>query len=78
MMVKTLPLGQILTTKEMKEALKLYENCETHQFAERCAAEIIGPAILRINETSGQENDPKYLAYCIQYAILKSGGRLNA
>lgn len=77
-MPKTLPIGQILTTKEMKEALKLYENCETHQFAERCAAEIIGPVILRINDATGQENDPKYLAYCIQFALLKSGGHLHA
>ena len=75
---KTLPIGQILTQKEMKEAIKLYENCETGQFAERCAAEIIRPALDRIIEATGQENDAKYLAYTIEYALMKSGGRLHS
>jgi len=72
---KTLPVGQILTQKEMKEAIRLYKKCETHQFAERCAAEIIRPAIERINKVTGQENDPKYLAYCVEYSLLRSGGK---
>lgn len=76
-MVKTLPLGSILTNKEMKEALKLYEKAEAGRFAERCASEIIRPVIDRINKDSGQENDPKYLAYCVEYAILKSRGTLH-
>ena len=74
---KTIPVGAILTQKEMKEALKLYDTAENHRFAERCAAEIIGPVIDRINKDSGQENDPRYLAYCIEYAILKSRGSLH-
>ena len=76
-MPKTLPLGQILTTKEMKEALKLYDKAETGRFAERCAAEIIRPVIERINESTEQENDPLYLAYCVEYSILRSIGRLH-
>jgi len=77
-MTKTLPIGQILTQKEMKEAIRLYKKCATSQFAERCAVEIIEPIIDRINEASGQENDPKYLAYCIEFALLKSDGKLHA
>ena len=76
-MTKTIPIGSILTNDEMKEALELYDKSETHQFAERCAAEIIRPVIDRINKNSGQENDPKYLAYCIEYAIMKSRGTLH-
>lgn len=77
-MAKTLPLGSILTKKEMKEALKLYKQAETHKFAERCAAEIVRPVIERINKETGQENDPLYLAYCVEYAIMKSGGNLHS
>ena len=74
---KTLPIGDILTQKEMKEALKLYDNAVNYTFAERCAAEIIGPVIDRINEASGQKNDPTYLAYCIEYSILRARGALH-
>jgi len=77
-MKKTLTIGSILTQKEMKEALKLHKKAETHNFAERCAAEIIRPVIDRINKYTGQENDPLYLAYCVEYAILKSGEGLHS
>lgn len=75
---KTLTLVQILTKEEMKEALALYGKCENHLFAERCAAEIIRPVIERINKSTGQENDPKYLAYCVEYAFMKSKGNLHS
>lgn len=74
---KTIPIGAILTKKEMKEALKLYDTAENYTFAERCAAEIIAPVIDRINKDSGQENDPKYLAYCVEYSLLRAKGHLH-
>ncbi len=77
MPVKTLTVGQILTKEEMEQALKLYKECETYNFASRCAKEIIAPVISRINRDSGQENDARYLAYCVEYAIMKSGGKLH-
>jgi len=77
-MVKTITVGEILNPKEMKEALKLYKIAERHKFAERCAAEIIRPAIKRINKNTGQENDPMYLAYCVEFSIRKSQGWLDA
>jgi hypothetical protein len=77
MQVKTLSIGQILTPAEMTKAIRLYKHCESYQFAKRCADEIISPVLDRINKISGQENDPKYLAYCIEYAILKSNGELQ-
>jgi hypothetical protein len=77
-MVKTISVGEILNPKEMKEALKLYAKSETGQFAERCAAEIIRPVIERINKSTGQKNDPKYLAYCVEYAIMKSKNQLHS
>jgi hypothetical protein len=77
MPVKTLAVGQILTQEEMTKALKLYKECETHQFASRCSVEIIAPVISRINRDSGQTNDPRYLAYCIEYSLMKSYGKLQ-
>ena len=41
---KTIPIGAILTQKEMKKALKLYDTAENYTFADRCASEIIAPA----------------------------------
>lgn len=76
--VKTIAVGQILTEKEMKKALKLYDSAENHTFADRCASEIISPVIDRINQASGQENDPKYLAYCVEYAIMQSRNKLHS
>lgn len=77
-MPKMLPIGQILTTTEMKEALRLYKRCESHLFADRCAAEIISPVLERINKITGQENDARYLAYAVQHSILKSNGNLHS
>lgn len=73
--VKTLPIGTILTKDEMNQAITIYNSlsgAEKHKFAERCAAEIIRPIIARINKLSDQENDPLYLAYCIEYALHKT------
>lgn len=78
---RTMPLNAILTKKEMENAIKIYDALgptQKSQFAERCAAEVIRPVIERINESSGQENDPLYLAYCIEYALMKTRGTLHA
>jgi hypothetical protein len=36
-----------------------------------CTREIIEPVIDRINKTLGQENDPTYLAYRVEYTMMK-------
>ncbi len=77
-MVKTVALGNILTETEIKYALKLYEEADRASFAERCAAEVIRPVIDRINEATGQQNDPLYLAYTVEFAFMKSRGNLHA
>lgn len=77
-MTKTVAIGSILTKEEVLQAAQLYEQVARSEFAERCAAEIIRPAIERINKVTGQENDAKYLAYCVEYALMKSKGRLDA
>lgn len=80
-MTKTVTIETILTKAELNKAIKLYRSLsetERHKFAERCATEIIRPVIDRINKKLKQENDPRYLAYCIEYALMKSNGRLHA
>lgn len=77
---KTLALGAILTKEEMEQAIGIYDNLgptQKSQFAEQCAAEVIRPVIERINAQAGQENDPLYLADCIQMALMKSRGILH-
>lgn len=78
---KIMTIGAILTKQEMEQAIEIYDNLgatQKHQFAERCAAEIIRPVIERINAQAGQENDPLYLADCVAYAIMKTRGTLHA
>ena len=77
-MTKTVKLDAIMNKTEMKAAIKLYKTAEHGTFAERCAAEIIRPVLDRINKATGQENDAKYLAYCVEFAILKTKGYLHA
>ena len=77
-MTKTVKLDAIMTKTEMRAAIKLYEIAEDGTFAERCAAEIIRPVLERINKATGQKNDAKYLAYCVEYAVMKTGGHLHA
>src|SRR5262249_9691070 len=65
---RTMKTGDFLTDKEAKAALKLYRSSKPGTFAARCAAEIIAPVIGRINAKLGQQNDPRYLAYAVEYA----------
>lgn len=57
------------TDAQQKAAVKLYKEARPGTFARRCAEEIIKPNIEAINKKVGQENDPLYLAYAVEYAI---------
>jgi hypothetical protein len=73
--MKTVTLQDFLTPAEIERAADLYAKCAADDasapFSVLCAREIIEPAIDRINKTLGQENDPKYLAYCVEYTMMK-------
>jgi hypothetical protein len=71
--MKTRTLDQLFTAAELNKAIELYEQCRKtgERFNKRCAAEIVEPALARINKTTGQENDASYLAYGIEYALMK-------
>lgn len=51
-----------LTEEEIAKAIRLRNAASIKRY-------IIEPNIKRINETLGQENDPMYLAYAVEYAI---------
>lgn len=64
-------IGQILTDSEVEKAVEIYKSESTHGFAKKVADQIIRrPQLARINATLGQQNDPMYLAYCLEYAII--------
>lgn len=69
--MKTVAISNFLTSKEIKEARKLYAKTETHSFAKECEEKIIKPNITEINKKLGQENHPKYLAYAVEYFFMK-------
>lgn len=63
--MKRITIDQFLSDDEIKRAFK----CKT--VAEICS-EIIEPNIEKINRKLGQENDPMYLAYLVEYVISMS------
>lgn len=60
--MKQATLKDFLTDREIRRAMEL-------QNARAICQEIIKPAIARINRALGQENDPMYIAYVVEYAF---------
>ena len=63
-------LNKFLTVSEIRLARKLWNENANGSYAAKVAEQIIKPNILRINQLLGQENDPMYLAYAIEYAMM--------
>jgi len=61
--MKHATLKDFLTDHEIRRAMEL-------QNARAICEEIIKPSILRINKDLGQENDPLYIAYAVEYALF--------
>lgn len=70
MIEKRVKIGDFLTDDEIKAATKLYETIGIKNFAAACAEQIIKPNIERINKALGQENNPLFLAYAVEYVLL--------
>ena len=67
-------IAKILTKDELKQALFLYKKLRnTGKFAKTLRDDIIRPNIERINKNIGQENDPLYLAYAVEWVFMKEG-----
>lgn len=76
--MKNIKLTDILTHDELVKAVALYNTCDAPEFNRRLATEIIAPAMPRINQSTGQENDARYLAYAIEYAFNQRSGGTDA
>lgn len=71
--MKNIAITDFLTESEIHSATKLYRTASPGTFAKRCDEEIITPNMARINAALGQENDARYLAYCVEYVFLSLG-----
>ena len=73
---KTVSVADFLTTDQIKQAIRIYNGREhPSTVVDRFEAEIIKPNMDEINRKLGQENDSRYLAYAVAYALTTYGGR---
>jgi hypothetical protein len=68
--MKQVTMREFLTSEEVDKAVSLY-TYHRPAFHNRCRDEIIKPVMDRINADLGQENDPDYLVYAIEYVLSK-------
>ena len=71
--MKHVRIGELFTDRELRAAAKLYAQCQPGEFNRRVVAEIVGPAMPRINKATGQENDARYFGYALEYALGLTG-----
>lgn len=75
---KHVALGDFLTEEEIQRAINIWKQRlgsrvpSTVSYAQTICDEITAPNIERINRALGQENDPKYLAYMIEFAMMQA------
>ena len=62
---KTVAPKDFLTPEELKQVFQLKK-------AKLIKEHVIAPNIERINKTLQQENDPRYLAYALEYVVMVS------
>jgi hypothetical protein len=68
--MKKVLITDFLTADEIKQAVAMYTARPRHQSYARAVCEaIIRPNLQRINRALGQENDPMYLAYAVEYVM---------
>lgn len=71
-MIKQITIDQFLTAREIDRAAELYTQLSaTGRFAKTLEDEIITPNMERINQALGQENDPRYLAYAVEFIMMR-------
>jgi hypothetical protein len=69
-LMRHVSITQFLTLAEIEQAAALYKaHARTGKFAATVDAEIITPNIERINKALGQENNPRYLAYAVEFVL---------
>jgi hypothetical protein len=68
-MTKMVSIGDFLTPEQGKLAVLIYRRKPANLHRE-LLEQVIRPNIAEINRKLGQENDPDYLAYGLEYALV--------
>jgi hypothetical protein len=69
--MKTVTINDFLTDAEINQAIRLYQTAQPGTFNKLLSEQIIVPNLERINQALGQENDPHYLAYMVEYVLMQ-------
>jgi hypothetical protein len=72
--MKDVRIRDFLTPHEIKVAAAIYRKVEPSKRNATLVQKVIAPNIERINRALGQENDPSFLAYAVEYTFLKKPG----
>lgn len=70
--LKTYTIGELFTINELKRAAELLTACQRdgRRFNSVVINELLTAEVLaRINRKTGQENDPRYLGYMLEFAV---------
>lgn len=67
-------LAQFLTAEQIRVAAGLYEVHGMWDAVAPIQAQVIEPNMAAINAKLGQENDARYLAYAVVYALSQTEG----
>lgn len=71
--MKMAAIQDFLTIEEIAQAAELYKKLGgSGTYAATVDAEIITPNLERINKALGQENDSRYLAYAVEFVMMKA------
>jgi hypothetical protein len=71
--MKQAALPDFLTEPEIDRCAALFREHGAHRaFVDAVTREITAPNIARIDKALGQPNDPRYLAYAVQYILLQA------
>lgn len=76
--MKMVSLGDFLTDEEIAQCIFVWGlwqkniNPQAKTYAEVIEQQIIAPNLERINKALGQENDPAYLAYMVEYVMSQA------
>ena len=74
--MKSIVITDFLTAEEIEQAIKLWNDpYRPTPYAKAVCEQIIRPNMERINKALGQENEPMYLAYAVEYVIGESSRR---
>lgn len=66
---KTVSLDQFLTEAQIERCITIFQNDHASDLAKIICEKVIRPNIEAINQKLGQENDPMYLAYMVEYVL---------